>query len=68
MGGHPDPKVKEGGGGGGGAQSPKKNFLALWASVWSKNKGGPGPRVMDVDCFFDIHYYYHYFIKAMTVP
>ena len=21
----------------------QKNFPALWASVWSKNKGGPGP-------------------------
>ena len=21
----------------------KKHFLARWASVWSKNKGGPGP-------------------------
>ena len=63
MGGHPDPKVKEGGG-----QSPKKKFFGPLGLSWSKNKGGPGPRVMDVDCFFDIHYYYHYFIKAMTVP
>ena len=29
-------------GGGGGHGSPKKFFLALQASVWSKNKGGPG--------------------------
>ena len=29
--------------GGGGSWSPKKFFLALWASVWSKNKGGVGP-------------------------
>ena len=34
--GHPDPEIKEG-------QSPKKIFSALWASVWSKNKGGTGP-------------------------
>ena len=35
-GGHPDPDISGGGG------SPKKNFPALWASVWSKNKGlGP---------------------------
>ena len=32
-GGHPDPEIK-------GGQSPKKIFSALWASVWSKNKGG----------------------------
>ena len=35
-GGHPDTEIRGGG-------SLKKNFLALWASVWSKNKGGPGP-------------------------
>ena len=29
--------------GGGGCWSPKKFFSALWASVWSKNKGGVGP-------------------------
>ena len=28
---------------GGGGQSPQKNFLALWSSIWSKNNGGPGP-------------------------
>ena len=33
-GGHPDPEIRE-------AWSPKKLFSALWASVWSKNKGGP---------------------------
>ena len=27
-------------GGGGGGRSPKKTFLAIRASVWSKNKGG----------------------------
>ena len=26
-----------------GARSPKKIFPALWASVWSKNKGGLRP-------------------------
>ena len=40
-GGHPDPEIRGGG-------SPKKLFSALWASVWSKNKGrgggvGPSP-------------------------
>ena len=35
--GHPDPEIR---GGGGGSQ---KFFLALWASFWAKNKGGPGP-------------------------
>ena len=34
--GHPDPDIR-----GGGAVS-KKIFLALWASVWSKNMGGGG--------------------------
>ena len=36
---HPDPYI-----GGGGGVLPK-NFSALWASVWSKNKGAapPGP-------------------------
>ena len=29
-----------------GGHSPKKSFLAFWASVWSKNKGeSPGPPV-----------------------
>ena len=41
-GGHPDPEIS------GGGQSLKKIiFSALWASVWSENKGGgvgwPGP-------------------------
>ena len=36
--GHPDQEIKGGGGGGG----LKKIFLALWASVWSKNKWGGG--------------------------
>ena len=35
--GHPDPETS----GGGGLQ--KKVFSALRASVWYKNKGGPGP-------------------------
>ena len=32
--GHPDPEIR-------GSRS-QTNFLALRASVWSKNKGGPG--------------------------
>ena len=38
-GGHPDPEIRVGG------DSLKKNFSALWTSVWSKNKGvrPPGP-------------------------
>ena len=32
--GHPDPEIR-------GARSIKK-FFALWASFWSKNKGGGG--------------------------
>ena len=32
-GGHPDPEIR------GGGQSSKKVFLALWASLWAKNKG-----------------------------
>ena len=40
-GGHPDPEIR--GGGRGRASSPKKNFSALRASFWSKNKGGQGP-------------------------
>ena len=51
----PDPQIGGGGGGIGaghldpeittkGAISKTKNFSALWASVWSKNKGeGSGP-------------------------
>ena len=35
-GGHPSPEK-------GGGVGLKKNFSALQASVWSKNKGGPGP-------------------------
>ena len=38
--GHPDPEIT------GGTLSPKTFFSALWASFWSKNKGGacsPGP-------------------------
>ena len=37
-GGHPDPEIM---GGGGGLQT--NFFSALRASVWSKNKGMPGP-------------------------
>ena len=36
-GGHPDPEM------GGEGWSPKTYFLALWASVWSKNKRGGCP-------------------------
>ena len=42
----PDSDLEMGGGGGGGerekvgGRSPKEVFLALRASVWSKNKGG----------------------------
>ena len=43
--GHPDPEIR--GVGGGGGRPPYKLFSALWASFWSKNKGGgpglPGP-------------------------
>ena len=38
----PDLKIRSRGGAGGGEQSRKKFFWALRASVWSKNKGGPG--------------------------
>ena len=33
---HPDSEIR-------GGPGLKKNFLALWASFWSKNKGGAGP-------------------------
>ena len=33
---HPDPEIR-------GVWSQKPFFSTLWASVWSKNKGGPGP-------------------------
>ena len=55
----PDLKIRGGGRGGGGhldpeirgARSQKKFFSALWASVWSKNKGGRGrpPRASPLD-------------------
>ena len=38
--GHPDPEKKSGGGGG----ISEKILSALWASVWSKNKGVGGGR------------------------
>ena len=38
-----DPDLEIRGGAGG---SPKKCFLALWASVWSKNVGGGGEGVL----------------------
>ena len=38
--GHPDQEIKGGGG-------LKKFFLALWASVWSKNKWGGGGSPLD---------------------
>ena len=42
--GHPDAEIR------GGARSQKQIFSALWASVWSKNKGGsPAPRVPPLD-------------------
>ena len=50
--GDPDLQTREGGGGhtdpekrGGGGLI--KKFSALRASVWSKNKGGPGPLPLD---------------------
>ena len=52
----PDPDLEIRGGGGGihtlrqgGRWSPPQNFLALRASFWSKNKGGPAPRVLPMD-------------------
>ena len=36
-GGHPEPEME------GWSQKHVQFFSALWASVWSKNKGGPGP-------------------------
>ena len=47
----PDPQIREGGKGGGGGGHPYpeirgarsiKKISALWASSWSKNKGGGG--------------------------
>ena len=39
-GGHPDPEIGAGRGGGGGVIW--NFFLPFWASLWSKNKDGPG--------------------------
>ena len=39
-GGHPDPEIGEG-------AVSKKFISALWASVWSKNKGGGGRPPLD---------------------
>ena len=62
----PDPDLEIRGGGGGssrpldkgGGRSPPPNFLALRASFWSKNKGGPAPRVspMDPPLYHDIRF------------
>ena len=41
-GGHPDPEIT------GEGRGIKKNFPALRTSVWSKNKGGPGPPPPDL--------------------
>ena len=40
--GHLDPEIR-------GSASPKKFFPAFWASVWSKNKRGAGPRAPPLD-------------------
>ena len=40
-GGHPDPEIS------GWGDGLKKKFSALRASVWSKNKWGPGPPPLD---------------------
>ena len=60
----PDPDLEIRGGGGSsrpldkGGRSPPKHFLALRASFWSKNKGGPAPRVslMDPSLYNDIRF------------
>ena len=65
----PDLEIRGRGGGGGGVgviqtlrqgggRSPKKIFLALRASFWSKNKGGAAPRVppMDPRLYHDIRF------------
>ena len=60
----PDPDLEIRGGGSsipldkGGRWSPPQNFLALRASFWSKNKGGPAPRVppMDPPLYHDIRF------------
>ena len=56
----PDPYLEMGGGGGGRwrrAQSPKKFFSDLRASVWSKNKEGgrPPPQAPRLDPPLEIH-------------
>ena len=51
----PDPDLEMGGGGSsrlidkGGGRSPKKIFLSLQASVWSKNKERGGPPAPHLD-------------------
>ena len=39
---HPDREIR-------GGPASKKFFSALWASFWSKNEGGPGPRAPPLD-------------------
>ena len=45
-----DPDLEMGEGGGGGRVVTKKIFLALWASVSSKTKGGGSPRPLPWIC------------------
>ena len=62
----PDPDLEIRGGGGviqtlrqgGGRWSPPPNFFTLRASFWSKNRGGPAPRVppMDPPLYHDIRF------------
>ena len=40
---HPDPEIRRGG------RRQKNLFSALWASFWSKNKGGRAPRAPPLD-------------------
>ena len=43
---HPEPEM--------GGWSQNQFFWTLWASVWSKNKGGPGPLDLPV-CMYQKH-------------